>query len=88
MTKDYDFETATEGERWAYDQGIEAALDPSRMDMEDIQHALEMCVEALRRMIAERRSTDAPTDPTYTGRVIPPVEGLHDSGDGPYDPRD
>ena len=28
------------------------------------------------------------SDPTYTGRVIPPVEGLHDSGDGPYDPRD
>jgi hypothetical protein len=28
--------------------------------------------------------------PGYTGRVIPPIEGLHDSGDDgrPYDPRD
>jgi len=73
VSKDYDFETATEGERWAYDQGYEAANDPATMDLEDIARSLETCVAAVRRMIAERR------DPTYTGKVIPPIEGLHDS---------
>jgi hypothetical protein len=59
MSKDYDFQTATEGERWAYDQGVEAgALDPATMILDDIQDALEACIAALTRMIAERRQAD------------------------------
>lgn len=76
MSKDYDFETATEGERWAYDQGIEAAHDPSRMDLDDIRDMLEVCVAALNRIIAEEKAR-----PAYTGKIIPPIEDLHDSGD-------
>lgn len=69
VSKDYDYATATEAERWAYDQGIEAALDPSKMDLEDIQHALEACVGALRRINAEER------DP----KTVDIPEDLHDS---------
>ena len=52
----YDFETATESERWAYDQGYEAALDPTKMDIDDIQHAMEVCVDALTRIVAEQKA--------------------------------
>lgn len=54
MSKDYDFETATEGERWAYDQGYEAAHDPSTMDLDDIHNLLGVCVTALGRIIGEQ----------------------------------
>lgn len=53
MAKDYDFETATEAERWAYDQGREHALDPGTLDLDDIRHMLETCVAALSRIIQE-----------------------------------
>lgn len=60
MSKDYDYETATERERWHYDLGIEAghqaALNPQ--DLDDLDALLAACIEAVRRMIAKRREAD------------------------------
>ena len=49
---------------------------------------LEQCLDHLNAIRKTLTGILERPDPTYTGRVIPPVEGLHDSGDGPYDPRD
>lgn len=82
MSKDYDFETATEGERWAYDQGYERghqeALSPQ--DMDDIELLLEAAIAGLTRLIEQEKALKQ-SGAAYTGREIPPVEGLHDSGD-------
>ncbi|MGC4942148.1 hypothetical protein [Kribbella sp. DT2] len=55
---DYDFETATETERWCYDQGYEAGwnarLDPSTMDMAAVEAELRVCITALERIKTER----------------------------------
>ncbi|TDD26547.1 hypothetical protein E1218_13105 [Kribbella turkmenica] len=50
---EYNYETASEAERWAYDQGRDDALNPQDMDLEDVKHALEVCVEAISRIIRE-----------------------------------
>lgn len=48
MSKDYDFETATESERWAYDQGHEAGwqarLNPTEMTWDDVEDALRAAI--------------------------------------------
>jgi hypothetical protein len=55
---DYNFETATEQERWCFDQGYESGwnsrLDPSIMDMDDIREELLVCITALERIKTER----------------------------------
>jgi hypothetical protein len=40
LTEDFDPDSATEQERWAFDQGYEAATDPSKMDLEDVEQEL------------------------------------------------
>ncbi|WP_020385874.1 hypothetical protein [Kribbella catacumbae] len=53
----YDFETATEAERWAYDQGYEAGwesrLDPTEMDWSDVEDALKAYIEFINLELAE-----------------------------------
>jgi hypothetical protein len=60
VTKDYDFTTATEGERWAHDQGYERGwaerLNPDTMDLDELRGVLVVLIAVADRMIAERRS--------------------------------
>lgn len=60
---DYNFETATEGERWAYDQGYEqgweARLNPSAMELSDIRELMAVSIIALDRMLTEARPQPA-----------------------------
>jgi hypothetical protein len=56
LLAEFDFETATEAERWAYDQGRDDALRPELMGMDEIRDALEACVAALGRMADEQKA--------------------------------
>ncbi|MFF0269485.1 hypothetical protein [Kribbella sp. NPDC004536] len=55
MPSPYDFESASEAERAAYDQGAEDALNPSRWTEEDLVIALAACADAAGRQYRERR---------------------------------
>ena len=46
----FDFASATESERVAYDYGREDAVDPARLDMEDIITMLDAVLAALVRL--------------------------------------
>lgn len=50
---DYDYETATEPERYAYDCGREDAHNPGNMGLEEILDVMDAVSAALQRMIAE-----------------------------------
>jgi hypothetical protein len=56
---DYSYEAATEGERWAYDQGFEAghqaALDPIEQGLDGIEALLQAAIAALTVIIAEEK---------------------------------
>jgi len=68
VSKDYDFETATESERWAYDQGHEdgwnGRLKPEEMGIGDVREVMEIVLAALTRLAneqAERKQKAAGT---------------------------
>jgi len=56
----YDFEQATEAERWAYDQGYEAGwdarLDPETMSMDSVKEAIASIVTYFNRVIDGQQS--------------------------------
>jgi hypothetical protein len=88
VSKDYDFETATEGERWAHDQGYEAGwnnrLVAEEMDIGDVREVMEIVLAALTRLAneqAERKATRGRIE--FDDAVIPLTEegdqwGRHD----------
>lgn len=71
----FDYESATEPERWAFDQGHEdgwrAAHDPSTMDLSDIREEILILVAALDRMIAAEKAKPNRGRIEFQGSVIP-----------------
>jgi hypothetical protein len=60
---EYDYESATEGERWAFDQGYEDGWDDrlksDQMDLDDVREVMGILVAALTRMADEHQGQKA-----------------------------
>lgn len=67
-------------------------VQATRAELEQVLDHLNAIRKVLTGILEREVSSDvkgdiATHDPTYTGRVIPPIADLHDSGDV-HDPRD
>ncbi|GAA3089643.1 hypothetical protein JOF29_007910 [Kribbella aluminosa] len=53
----YNFETATESERWAYDQGYETGWQARNTELLDsLDSAMQRLVDEMRRTLADMRA--------------------------------
>lgn len=73
----YDYKTATEAERWIYDQAFEdghqAALDPAQQDLDGIHNLIEVAVAALTRIIEQEKQRGTRGTIEFEGGAVIPL---------------